>query len=62
MTRSYQRYQTEQLTTVYGFRRVSLQMVSRYFRKPFRTGFSSRTVGDDDDELMLNVLRCHLTY
>ena len=29
--------------------------------KESRAGFC-REEGDDDDELMLNVLRCHLTY
>ena len=29
-------------------------------RKP--EGSLGRTAQDDDDELMLNVLRCHLTY
>ena len=28
----------------------------------FRDGLLGTGTGDDDDELMLNVLRCHLTY
>ena len=32
-------------------------------RKESRSGIEPREkAGDDDDELMLNVLRCHLTY
>ena len=48
-----------------GYRNKSQHRKSTLEKKilpPFQQGFEPAYTHDDDDELMLNVLRCHLTY
>ena len=39
-----------------------LESEDRSPKSPYRCECEEALIGDDDDELMLNVLRCHLTY